>query len=162
MEIPDELNALLAAMKLTGKEPVWNFPASSDQVSVQLTWTKTKAKEPEAHSSKAKPALKSKPPSTRTRDAKRYNQWVQAKSTAATSAEVLPHTTKVDQNQQTEATTARDGSREIVPTKYQGEPEGICIKTDTSHQSVQPQEGMPSPILPPANQRQRQAMPDRL
>ncbi|CAG2185155.1 unnamed protein product [Mytilus edulis] len=129
MEIPDELNALLAAMKLTGKEPAWKFSASTDQVTVQLTWTK--AKEQEVPSSKAKPALKSKPPSTRRRDAKRYDQWVQAKSSAATSAEVIPHTTKVDQNQQTEAKTAREGSREIVPTKYQGEPEGIIIKTDT-------------------------------
>ncbi|CAG2220670.1 unnamed protein product [Mytilus edulis] len=99
MEIPDELNALLAAMKLTGKEPAWKFSASTDQVTVQLTWTKAKEQE--------------------------------AKSSAATSAEVIPHTTKVDQNQQTEAKTAQEGSREIVPTKYQGEPEGIIIKTDT-------------------------------
>ncbi|CAG2257603.1 unnamed protein product [Mytilus edulis] len=42
MEIPDELNALLAAMKLTGKEPAWKFSASTDQVTVQLTWTKAK------------------------------------------------------------------------------------------------------------------------
>ncbi|CAG2256985.1 unnamed protein product [Mytilus edulis] len=110
MEIPDELNALLAAMKLTGKEPAWKFSASTDQVTVQLKGTRGILQR---------------------RYAKRYDQWVQAKSSAATSAEVIPHTTKVDQNQQTEAKTARDGSREIVPTKYQGEPEGIVIKTDT-------------------------------
>ncbi|CAG2246253.1 MAO [Mytilus edulis] len=56
MDIPDELNALLAAMKLSGKEPAWKFSASTDQVTVQLTWTK--AKEQEASSSKPKPALK--------------------------------------------------------------------------------------------------------
>ncbi|CAG2214909.1 unnamed protein product [Mytilus edulis] len=101
MEIPDELNALLAAMKLTGKEPAWKFSASTDQVTVQLTWTK--AKEQEVSSSKAKPVLKT----------------------------VNHHPPGEDQNQQTEAKTAREGSREIVPTKYQGEPEGIIIKTDT-------------------------------
>ncbi|CAC5399210.1 unnamed protein product [Mytilus coruscus] len=118
-------------MKLSGKEPAWKFSASTDQVTVQLIWNK--AKEPEVSSGNSKPALKkkqNKPPSTRRRDAKRYDQWVQAKSSAATSAEVIPHTTKVDKNQQTEAKTALEGCREIVPTKYQGEPEGIVIKTD--------------------------------
>ncbi|CAG2196489.1 unnamed protein product [Mytilus edulis] len=95
MEISDELNALLAAMKLSGKEPAWKFSASTDQVTVQLTWTK--AKEQEASSSKSQPALKkSKPAPHRRRDL--LAQW---------------------------------GSREIVPTKYQGEPEGIVIKTET-------------------------------
>ncbi|CAC5402049.1 unnamed protein product [Mytilus coruscus] len=164
MEIPDELNALLAAMKLSGKEPAWKFSASTDQVTVQLIWNK--AKEPEVPSGNSKPALKkkqNKPPSTRRRDAKRYDQWVQAKSSAATSAEVIPHTTKVDKNQQTEAKTALEGSREIIPTKYQGEPEGIVIKTDIVISPFNPRKAcMPSPILSSANQRQRQAMPDRL
>ncbi|CAG2224593.1 unnamed protein product [Mytilus edulis] len=63
------------------------FSASTDQVTVQLI--SNKAKEPEASSSKPKPALKmkkNKPPSTRRRD---YDQWVQAKSSAATSAEII-------------------------------------------------------------------------
>ncbi|CAC5423782.1 unnamed protein product [Mytilus coruscus] len=101
-------------MKLSGKEPAWKFSASTDQVTVQLIWNK--AKEPEVSSGNSKPALKkkqNKPPSTRRRDAKRYDQWVQAKSSAATSAEVIPHTTKVDKNQQTEAKTALEGSREF-------------------------------------------------
>ncbi|CAC5394296.1 unnamed protein product [Mytilus coruscus] len=74
MEIPDELNALLAAMKLSGKEPAWKFSASTDQVTVQLIWNK--AKEPEVSYGNSKPALKkkqNKPPSTRRRDAKRYD-----------------------------------------------------------------------------------------
>ncbi|CAG2250342.1 unnamed protein product [Mytilus edulis] len=84
MDIPDELNALLAAMKLTGKEPAWKFSASTDQVTVQLTWTK--AKEQEAPSCKPKPALKSKPPSTRRRDAKRYDQWMANKTAVVPAA----------------------------------------------------------------------------
>ncbi|CAG2184478.1 unnamed protein product [Mytilus edulis] len=86
MEIPDELNALLAAMKLTGKEPAWKFSTSTDQVTVQLTWTK--AKEQEAPSCKLKPALKSKPPSTRRRDAKRYDHWMANKTAVAPAAPI--------------------------------------------------------------------------
>ncbi|CAG2197353.1 unnamed protein product [Mytilus edulis] len=48
------------------------------------------------------------------------------KSSALTSAEVIPSIAKVDQNLQIEAF----GIREITPTKYQGETEGIVIKTD--------------------------------
>ncbi|CAC5396785.1 unnamed protein product [Mytilus coruscus] len=96
---------------------------------ISLTWNK--AKEPEASSSKPKLALKkSKPPSTRRRDAKRYDQWVQAKTAAVTSTDVIPSTASVDQNHQTEARTSLEGIREITPTKYQGEPEGVIIKTD--------------------------------
>ncbi|CAG2237396.1 TTN [Mytilus edulis] len=87
MEIPDELNALLAAMKLSGKEPAWKFSASTDQVTVQLTWTK--AKKQEASSSKSKPALKkSKPPSTRRRDAKRYDQWMANKTAVVPATQI--------------------------------------------------------------------------
>ncbi|CAG2221636.1 unnamed protein product [Mytilus edulis] len=124
MEIPDELNALLAAMKLTGKEPAWKFSASSDQVSVQLTWTKTKAKEPEASSSKSKPALKSKPPSTRRRDAKRFDQW-KATKTAVIPAEQVQQTT----NTQTEARDSVVG-HVLTPTKYKGEPVGVVVNRD--------------------------------
>ncbi|CAG2211221.1 unnamed protein product [Mytilus edulis] len=46
MEFPDELNVLLDAMNVSGKEPAWKFSASTDQVTVQLTWNKPK--EPEA------------------------------------------------------------------------------------------------------------------
>ncbi|CAG2198578.1 unnamed protein product [Mytilus edulis] len=73
MEFLDELNALLAAMNVCGKEPIWKFSSSNDQVIAQLTCNK--AKEQEASSSKTKPALKkNKPLSTRRRDAKRYDQ----------------------------------------------------------------------------------------
>ncbi|CAG2188610.1 unnamed protein product [Mytilus edulis] len=88
MVIPDELNLTI---KLSGKEPDWKFSASTDQVTVQLTWTK--AKEQEASSSKPKPALKkSKPPSTRRRDAKRYDQWM-ANKTAVVPATQIQQTT---------------------------------------------------------------------
>ncbi|CAC5362982.1 unnamed protein product [Mytilus coruscus] len=127
MEFPNELTALLAAINVSGKEPVWKISASTDQVTVQLTWNK--AKEPEASSSKPKPALKkSKPPSTRRRDAKRYDQWVQAKTAAVTSADVIPSTASVDQNHQTEARTSLEGIREITPTKYLGELRGSSLR----------------------------------
>lgn len=127
MEIPDEMNALLAAINIFGNEPAWKFSASTDQVTLQLTWNK--AMEPEVSSSKSKPAVKkNKPSSTSRRDAKRYNQWLQGKSSAATSDEVIPPTIRVDQ--QTEAITSLESSREVIPTKYQGEPKGIAIKTD--------------------------------
>ena len=45
-------------------------------------------------------------------------------------AKVIPTTTRVDQKQQPEAKTSLVGNREIIPTKYQGEHEGIVIKTD--------------------------------
>ncbi|CAG2233102.1 unnamed protein product [Mytilus edulis] len=104
MEIPDELNALLAAMKLSSEEPAWKFSASTDQVTVQLT--SNKAKEPEASSSKSKPALKNNKPSS-TRRIK--------------GLQVL---------RPVDAITSLEGSREIIPTKYQGKPEGIVIKTE--------------------------------
>ncbi|CAG2209366.1 HEPH [Mytilus edulis] len=122
MEIPDELNALLAAMKLTGKEPAWKFSASTDQVTVQLTWTK--AKEQEAPSCKPKPALKSKPPSTRRRDAKRYDQWM-AKKTAVVPAVPIQQTTIT----QTEARDSVVG-HVLTPTKYKGEPVGVVVNRD--------------------------------
>lgn len=58
MEFPDELNVLLDAMNMmnvSGKEPAWKFSASTDQVTVQLTWNKPK--KPEASPSKPKPTL---------------------------------------------------------------------------------------------------------
>ncbi|CAG2255512.1 unnamed protein product [Mytilus edulis] len=82
----------------------------------------------EASSSKHKPALKkNKTPSTRRREAKRYDQWVLAKSSAVTSAEVIPScdTASVDQNHQTEARTSLEGIGEITPTKYQDGPEVV-------------------------------------
>ncbi|CAG2200041.1 unnamed protein product [Mytilus edulis] len=127
MEIPDELNALLAAMKLSGKEPAWKFSASTDQVTVQLTWTK--AKEQEASSSKPKPALKkSKPPSTRRRDAKRYDQWM-ANKTAVVPATQIQQTTSVDHITQTEARDTVVG-QVLTPTKYKGEPVGVVVNKD--------------------------------
>ncbi|CAG2210485.1 unnamed protein product [Mytilus edulis] len=120
MVIPDELKALIAAIKLSGKEPDWKFSASTDQVTVQLTWTK--AKEQEASSSKPKPALKKgKPPSTRRRDAKRYDQWM-ANKTAVVPATQIQQTTIT----QTEARDSVVG-HVLTPTKYKGEPVGVVV-----------------------------------
>ncbi|CAG2196305.1 unnamed protein product [Mytilus edulis] len=122
MDIPDELNALLAALKLTGKEPAWKFSASTDQVTVQLTWTK--AKKQEASSCKPKPALKSKPPSTRRRDARRFDQWM-ANKTAVVPAAQIQQTTIT----QTEARDSVVG-HVLTPTKYKGESVGVVVNRD--------------------------------
>lgn len=92
---------------------MWKFSASTNQVSVQLIWKRVK--EPNASSSQPKPVLiKNKPPSTRRRDATRYDQWLQAKI----SAEVITPTTSVDQSHHREANTSIEGNREKTPTKY--------------------------------------------
>ncbi|CAC5400637.1 unnamed protein product [Mytilus coruscus] len=117
-------------MKLYGKEPEWKFTASSYQVSVQLTWIKTK--EPDTSSRKPKPALKSnnKPPSTRRCNAKRFAEWIDTKSA------VVPATPQhqsikatVDYSSQTEARNTVVG-KQLAPNKYRGEPVGVIINTD--------------------------------
>lgn len=106
-------------MNVSVKEPVFVFSASSDQVTVQLLWHK--AKEPEASSSKATPALKKNKPHPQGEGM----QNVMTSVCKPTSAEVIPKTISVDQNHQTEAKTSLEGNREITPTKYEDEPEGI-------------------------------------
>ncbi|CAG2230156.1 ENAH [Mytilus edulis] len=158
MEIPDELNALLAAMKLTGEEPAWKFSASSDQVSVQLTWTKTKAKEPEASSSKSKPALKSKPPSTRRRDAKRLDQW-KATKTAVIPADEAAGGTPVISNRNTASTSTNTTSSSILPSSGPSPAPPLpsrTVSTSVIQQTLQPMTGMSvvslNPNLTPVSQ----------
>ncbi|CAC5409578.1 unnamed protein product [Mytilus coruscus] len=130
MELPNDLKALLATMKLEEKEPEWKFTASSNQVTVQLTWIK--AKDPDTTSRNPKPDLqkKHKPPSTRRRNTGRFTQWMDSKKAVASAATPVTTTsTSVDNICQTQA---RDTVIDIplTPTKYRGEPEGINIKTD--------------------------------
>lgn len=130
MELPIDLKALFATMKLEGKEPERKFTASSNQVTVQLTWIK--AKETDTTSRNPKPGLqkKHKPPSTRRRNAERFTQWMDSKKAVASAATPVTTTsTSVDNTCQTQARDTVIGIP-LIPTKYRGEPEGINIKTD--------------------------------
>ncbi|CAC5402599.1 unnamed protein product [Mytilus coruscus] len=118
MELPNELKALLVTMKLDGKEPEWKFTASSDQVSVQLTWIK--AKEPDTSSRKPEPALekKNKPSPTRRRNANRFAKWMDTKTAVVPAAAQQQNIeASVDHNSQTEARDTIVGKL-LTPTKY--------------------------------------------
>ncbi|CAC5388499.1 unnamed protein product [Mytilus coruscus] len=126
MELPNELKALLVTLKLDSKEPEYKFSASSEQVSVQLTWIK--AKEP----GNLRLSLKKKkrPPSTRKRNANRFAQWMYTKTTVVPAVAQKQNTEAiVDHNRQTEATYTIVGKL-LTPTKYRGEPVGVVINKD--------------------------------
>ncbi|CAG2230342.1 unnamed protein product [Mytilus edulis] len=105
-----------------------DLTASSDQVSVQLTWIKVK--EPDTSSRKPESALKSKkkPSSTRRRNVNHYAQWMATKTAVVPAAE-HQQTTSVDHITQTEARDTIVG-QVLTPTKYKGEPVGVVINKD--------------------------------
>ncbi|CAC5409162.1 unnamed protein product [Mytilus coruscus] len=120
MEIPNDLKALLATMKLEGNEPEWKFTASSNQVTVQLIWIK--AKDLDTRNPKLVLQRKQKPPSTRRRNAQRFTQWMDSKKAVASATTHEPNnSTNVDNIFQAQARDTVIGIP-LTPTKYRGEP----------------------------------------
>lgn len=127
----------------------WSLTATSDRVEVKLTWIK--APEPVNVTEKPSQALKKRQsPSTRRRNAKRFNQWAETRNKAVGVKDKMSQDTQTDvehreQDTQTTVETVDDGEmttstptrdratqdrgfargRAVTPTKYRRRPPSI-------------------------------------